>query len=126
MQLHRLSLFGLKIRHFRWYFGDKPGLYLASIYGGTFRGHGVVGGYVRSKSPLAHLLELGYNYKEQDIFAKNEDAMAFYWENVGSVVLKHVHRQAMRVPEYPALGPAFEAAQGDIHSAIEGAAKSVS
>lgn len=113
---------GAALAHIR-FFGDKPGRYLASIYGGTFRKPGAVGGFVRSKSPLAHLLELGFTYKEQDIFPKNEDVMAFYWENVGQVVLKHVHRQSMRIPDYPALGPAFAAAQDGIHSAIAGAAK---
>ncbi|RBP03810.1 hypothetical protein DFR50_14258 [Roseiarcus fermentans] len=102
--------------------GTKPGQYLASIYGGTFRGPGVVGGFVRSGSPLAHLLELGASTPAHDILPKAAAALAFDG-SAGQVFASIVHHPGATIPAYPALSPAFDAARGAIAAAIESAAK---
>ena len=107
------------------YLGKKPGLYLASIYGGTFRRPGMVGGFVRSASPLAHLLEEGFDYPAQEISAAAGSVLAFSFGSVDTMFARHVRREAMRVGAYPALGPAFDGLRGDVEAALRSAADGV-
>ena len=108
------------LAHIR-YEGTKPGQYLASIYGGTFKSPGVVGGYVRSGNPLAHLLEFGAHPPPHEILPSAADVLAFL-DGFYQVFAKSVHSPGATIPAYPALRPAFEGAEGDIRSAIEQAA----
>ena len=103
------------------YFGQKPGQYLASIYGGTFTRGDRVGGYVRSGSPLAHLLEFGATIPPHDILPSAADVLAF--DDVGAVFARHVHSPGGVIPPYPAIEPAFTSHAAEIRDAIEGAAK---
>ena len=94
------------------YFGQKPGQYLASIYGGTFVKGDRVGGFVRSGDPLAHLLEFGTAERFKKSFRSVRDVLG----QLGSG-----YTGAM--PPYPAIEPAFASHAADIRDAIEGAVK---
>lgn len=93
--------------------GLKPGQYLGSIYGGVSAKETRVTAFVRSSSPLAHLLEWGFTITDLMIFAKADGIMAFDG-GAGTVFAKAVHRHATEVQPYPAIYPAFEDAKSDI------------
>jgi hypothetical protein len=99
--------------------GAKPGLYLASIYGGVSNKGSSIVGYVRSSSPLAHLLELGFTIKDMIIEAKSDGVMAFEVGGIGEVFSRKVHRPETVVEPYPAIFPAFEAKRAEIAEALE-------
>lgn len=114
---------GNALAHILWE-GKKPGQFVASIRGGTFRKNGKVGAYVRSGNPLAHLLEEGYTYKAQDILPRVQDVMAFYWYGIGeNVMFRKVHRDQMRVRAFGDLGRAFNDILPDARDVIERAVK---
>ena len=99
------------------YLGKKPGQYLASIYGGTFDKDSIVGGFVRSGNPLAHLLEWGASVGPHEILPRIADALAFEG-SAGTAFAARVQNPGAEIPPYPAIGPAFEAAKDDIEAAV--------
>ena len=109
----------IALDHIR-YEGTKPGAYLASIYGGTFDKDSIVGGFVRSGSPLAHLLEYGATTPPHEIMPSAADALAFEGP-AGTVFAKHVSSPGATIPAYPAITPAF----ADMRDAVEAAIRSV-
>ena len=92
--------------------GKNPGQYVASIHGGAFRKSGRVGGYVRSGSPLAHLLEEGTAERFRKVLP-----------TVADVAGRAGYTGAM--PPFPALAPAFAGAESAVRAAIESAARTV-
>ncbi|MFZ1109852.1 MAG: hypothetical protein WAN43_16075 [Rhodomicrobium sp.] len=111
----------------------KAGRYLASIRGGlTDKGYKIVG-WLRSGSPLGHLLELGFTIKDWVIVPGTGERtkshlgalMAF---DVGGVskVVKTVHRHATKVQAYPAIGPAFTKHRAEILAALDSVKDKVS
>ena len=108
---------GLAAAHIRFQ-GKKPGQYLASIYGGVSDKNGRVLGFVRSGSPLAHLLEDGATIPAHDIFPSAADVLAFAGD-AGTVFARAVHSPGATVPAYPAIQPAFDSNVGTIQSTIE-------
>ena len=100
-----------------------PGSLVASVYGNSFRGKSLVGGFVRSAHPLAHLIEHGYTYKDQIILPVIADVLAFYWPKIGKMaILNFVHRKTMQVQAYDDFSRAFDSAKPKIVGAIEQAA----
>lgn len=110
------------LAHIRYEGAKNPGSYVASIYGDVKEDESRVVGFVRSSHPLAHLLELGFDYKAQDIVPRVATILAFEGD-AGTVFRKRVHRDAMRVPAYPAIGPAFQAEEPEIRDVIEQAVR---
>ena len=109
--------------HIRLLSKEKPGTYLPSIYGGVSgRVPTRTTGYVRSGHPLAHLLEYGFTYKDQIILPNVKKALAFEGA-AGKVITRRVHREELRVQAYPAIRPAFLAAESEIRATMEAAAK---
>lgn len=102
--------------------GKNPGKYAASIKGGvSVKNPNRVTGYLRSGSPLAHLMELGFTIKDMIITAVGGSAMKF--EGEAGVMFAHaVHRHQTTVKPYPAIFPAFEAQRGAIDAALTKAA----
>jgi hypothetical protein len=104
------------------YMGTKPGMYVASIYGGVSdKGTSVIG-YARSTSPLAHLLEWGANLPERDIVPEAGNVMKFTG-SAGDVFARAVHFPGARMPAYPALTPALKSIADQLESALTKAAK---
>jgi hypothetical protein len=104
------------------YVGTRPGQYLASIYGGTYDKGNRIGGFVRSGDPLAHLLEHGAEIPAHEILPTVADVLAFEGD-AGMIYAKVVHYPGASVPPYPAIEPAFQAAQGKIEDALTRAVK---
>jgi hypothetical protein len=84
------------------FLGKKPGLYLASIYGGVADKEKSIIGFVRSGNPLAHLLEYGTVERFKKSGASTGAA-----------------------PPYPAIAPAFVANRDRIEQAIIEAVRGV-
>ena len=101
-------------------YGKKPGAYLGSIYGGATADAKKVMGWVRSGSPLAHLMEGGANRPAHEEYPKAGDVLAFY-PDAAAVFARHVSIPANRMSPFPAIVPAFEAAKGDIDGAMRDA-----
>ena len=100
------------------YLGLKPGEYLDSIKGGvSLKNDKRVTGYIRSGSPIAHLLEYGANVPAHEILPKIAKVLAFTG-SAGTVFAKAVHSPGATIPPYPALGPAFEARKSEIKAAL--------
>lgn len=105
-------------------YGKDPGAYLATIYGGVSEKGDRIVAFVRSGSPLAHLLEnpQGVNLPARIIEAKIGDVMAFEGD-AGMVFAREVHFPGAHVPPYPGIFPAFEAAVGEIEAALDRVAR---
>ena len=101
-------------------FGKKPGQYIGSIYGGVSDKSYQVVGFVRSSSSLAHLLEYGATIPPHEILPDAAKVLAFL-EDSSTVFAKAVHSPGAKVPPYPAIDPAFDAARGRIEDAIDDA-----
>ncbi len=115
---------GLAAAHIRFQ-GKKPGQYLASIYGGTSDKNGMVLGFVRSASPVAHLLEKGTPSRVDSgskaggpIFPAAGDVLAFEGD-AGTVFARYVAPHSDPMDPYPAIAPAFDNNVGLIQSTIE-------
>ncbi|MFT4098624.1 MAG: HK97 gp10 family phage protein [Rhodoblastus sp.] len=102
------------------FLGVKPGAYVASIKGGVASKDRRVVGYVRSGSPLAHLLEYGAQTPPHVIEASVKEAMAFAGP-AGRIFAAKVNHPGAAIPAYPAIGPAFAARRDEIRGAIESA-----
>lgn len=92
--------------HIHFYGKTKPGNYLASIYGGISDKGSRVTGFVRSASPLAHLLEYGAHLPAQLILPNAQDVLAFEG-SAGTVFARAVQFPGADVPAYPAIHPAL-------------------
>jgi hypothetical protein len=103
------------------FLGKKPGQYLASIYGDAFAKEGelgrVVGGFVRSGSPLAHLLEHGAHTPPHEILPSAADVLAFDG-SAGEVFARAVNHPGATIPAYPAIEPVLAARQSEVESVI--------
>lgn len=99
------------------FLGIKPGAYVASIYGGISDKQNSVVGFVRSSSPLAHLLEFGAKTPAHDILPKVAAVLAFQGD-AGTVFARAVRSPGATIPPYPAIYPAFEAVSGQIEAAL--------
>jgi len=102
--------------------GTKPGAYLASIQQGVYDKDRRIGGFVRSGSPLAHLLESGAHPPPHQIQAKAAQALAFTGD-AGMVFRRAVQHPGATIPPYPAFGPALEAHRTEIADALTNAVK---
>lgn len=98
------------------FLGKKPGQYLASIYGGTFAKQGqlgrIVGMFVRSGNPLAHLLEHGTTDRYRKTFRSAREVLD---------ELRTGYTGAM--PPYPAIEPLLAAHAGEIQDTMADAIK---
>lgn len=107
-------------QHIR-FLGKKPGQYLASIYGDTFAREGqlgrVVGGFVRSGSPLAHLLEHGATTPAHEILPSSASVLAFQGD-AGQVFARAVHDPGAQIPAYPAIDPVLASRRSDVEDTI--------
>ena len=105
------------------FLGGKPGAYLASIGGGVSEKNSTrVIGYVRSGSPIAHLLEFGAHTPPHDILPKVANILAFQGD-AGMVFAHAVHSPGATIPAYPAITPAFAARANDVVEAMENAVR---
>ena len=95
-------------------YGKKPGLYLASIFGGVSDKGSTITGYVRSGNQLAHLLE--YGTAAHDIGVKNKRVLASADEVFGRLV-------NVSSPAYPVFAPALAKRQAEIEAAMTLAVK---
>lgn len=102
------------------FLGIKPGAYVASIAGGVADKETRVLGWVRSGSPLAHLLEYGAQTPPHLIEASVKEVMKFSG-SAGAVFAAKVNHPGATIPAYPVIGPAFEARRGEIRNALEAA-----
>ncbi len=102
------------------FLGMKPGAYVASITGGVSENESRVLGYVRSGSPLAHLLEYGAQTPPHVIGAAVGEALKFNGR-AGTVFAARVNHPGAVIPAYPAIHPAFEARKGQIDGAVAAA-----
>ena len=93
--------------------GKKPGAYLASIQMGQYDKGKRMGGYVRSGSPLAHLLEGGAKPPLHTITASTASVLAFNGD-AGMVFRRAVQHPGATIPPYPAFKPAMEAHRTEI------------
>ena len=93
--------------------GKKPGAYLASIQMGQYDKGKRMGGYVRSGSPLAHLLEGGAKPPSHTITASAASVLAFSGD-AGIVFRRAVQHPGATIPPYPAFGPAMEGRRTEI------------
>jgi hypothetical protein len=104
------------------FLGKKPGQYLASIYGDVFSRTGgagrVVGGFVRSGSPLAHLLEHGATTPAHEILPSAADVLAFQGD-AGEVFARAVQHPGATIPAYPAIEPTLDSRESDVRAVIE-------
>jgi len=100
------------------FLGLKPGAYVASIYGDVSSKQQAVLGYVRSTSPLAHLLEYGAETPAHVIEASVKEAMAFAGP-AGKVFAQTVNHPGASIPAYPAIMPAFEAQRSNIVEVVD-------
>jgi hypothetical protein len=105
--------------------GVKPGAYLASIAGGVSDKDSKVVGYVRSASPLAHLLELGFTIRDWIIVPGTGEGTKSYLGAImafagaeGMRFALTVHRPETKVQAYPAIQPAFDAMRGEVEAAL--------
>jgi hypothetical protein len=109
------------------FLGKKPGQYLASIYGDVFAHEGqlgrVVGGFVRSASPLAHLLEHGATTPAHDILPSAADVLAFEGD-AGEIFARAVHHPGATIPAYPAIEPVLAARRSDVEDVMTAAVRS--
>jgi hypothetical protein len=95
------------------YLGQKPGQYVASIYGGVFAKGYRVGGFIRSGNALAHLLEFDTAERYRTSMRSAED------------VLKGVRSgYTGAMPAYPVFGPVLAAKAGEWRDLIERSVKS--
>ena len=97
--------------------GTKPGAYLASIAMGYYDKGKRMGGFVRSGSPLAHLLEAGANPPAHAIAASAASVLAFQGD-AGTIFRQAVQHPGARIPPYPAFGPAIEAHSSEIEARL--------
>jgi hypothetical protein len=102
--------------------GTKPGAYLASIQRGLYDKDKRLGGFVRSGSPLAHLLESGAHPPPHEIQASAAQALAFTGD-AGTVFRRAVQNPGAAIPPYPAFGPAMEAHRAEITEALANAVR---
>ena len=103
--------------------GTKPGIYLASIQQGVYdKGSRRIGAFVRSGSPLAHLLEHGAKPPAHAIVAKTGDALMFTG-SAGEVFRRAVQHPGAIIPSYPAFEPALEEHRTEIIDALTAAVK---
>jgi hypothetical protein len=102
--------------------GKKPGAYLASIQQGVYDKGKRLGGFVRSGSPLAHLLEYGAHPPPHEIQAKAADVLRFNG-SAGDVFRRAVQHPGATIPPYPAFGPAVAAHRDQIANALANAVK---
>jgi len=102
--------------------GPKPGLYAASIQFGYYDKDRRLGGFVRSGSPLAHLLEHGAKPPAHAIVAKAGDALMFTG-SAGEVFRRAVQHPGAVIPPYPAFEPALEEHRTEIIDALTAAIK---
>ena len=102
--------------------GTKPGAYLASIQMGPYDKDKRMGGFVRSGSPLAHLLESGAHPPPHEIRASAAQALAFTGD-AGTVFRRAVQHPGATIPPYPAFGPAMEAHRTEIADALANAVR---
>jgi len=93
--------------------GKKPGAYLASIQMGQYDKGKRMGGFVRSGSPLAHLLEGGAKPPPHQITASAASVLAFSGD-AGIVFRRAVQHPGATIPPYPAFRPAMEAHRTEI------------
>ena len=105
--------------HIRFLGVKAPGSYVQSIQGGVSEKDKQIVGYVRSGHPLAHLMELGFQITDLMILAKPGGVLAD--AETDTIFGRFVHRRATKVQPYPAILPAFEAAHGDIETALQSA-----
>jgi len=103
--------------------GKKPGLYLASIYGGVSDKTHRVSGYVRSSNPLAHLLEYGVADTGAHDILPNVARVLKFMGDAGAVFARLVHHPGANIPAYPAFGPALEARKAEIEATLTQAAE---
>lgn len=104
------------------FLGGKPGQYLKSIKGGVSEKDQRITGYLRSGSPIAHLLEFGAKTPPHEILPKVAQILAFEGD-AGTVFARAVHSPGATIPPYPAIYPAFEALSGEIKGALTEAAQ---
>lgn len=104
------------------YLGKSPGQYLASIYGGVSDKGTSVLGYVRSPSPLAHLLEYGAKLPSHTAFPSIAQAMAFEG-GAGMVFAKAVNFPGANVPAYPAIKPSLLSIASQVEEILTKAVK---
>jgi hypothetical protein len=102
--------------------GPKPGLYLASIAMGFYDKGQRMGGFVRSGSPLAHLLESGAKPPAHAIVASAAQALAFQGD-AGMVFRRAVQHPGATIPPYPAFGPAMDAHRAEITERLQAAVR---
>ena len=103
--------------------GTDPGKYLDSIYAGLNMKHETrVIGWLRSGSPLAHLLEFGAQTPAHDILASIGSILAN--ETAGEVWGRLVHSPGAIIPAYPAIFPALEAQRETIETTLKEAVNS--
>ena len=102
--------------------GTKPGAYLASIAMGYYDKGKRMGGFVRSGSPLAHLLEAGANPPPHEIAASAAGVLAFQGD-AGTVFRRAVQHPGAHIPPYPAFGPAIEAHRAEIEARLREAVR---
>ena len=93
--------------------GKKPGAYLASIQMGQYDKGKRMGGFVRSGSPLVHLLEGGAKPPPHQITASAASVLAFSGD-AGIVFRRAVQHPGATIPPYPAFRPAMEAHRTEI------------
>jgi len=111
------------------FLGIKPGEYLESIKGGVSKKETKAIGYVRSGSPLAHLLEYGAQTPPHDILPNVASVLKFTFAlpsgggGAADIFRKAVKHPGATIPAYPAINPAFEQRRDEIRAAIEGAVK---
>ena len=110
--------------HIHFYGKTKPGAYLASIYGGISDKGSRVTGFVRSASPLAHLLEYGAHLPAQMIFPDTHEVMAFEG-GAGMVFARAVQFPGVDVPAYPAIHPALETIANRVETILTDAVNGV-
>jgi hypothetical protein len=102
--------------------GPKPGLYAASIQFGYYDKGKRMGGFVRSGSPLAHLLELGAKPPPHEIRASAASVLAFSGD-AGTVFRRAVQHPGATIPPYPAFGPAMDAHRAEITERLQAAVR---
>lgn len=103
--------------------GTKPGLYLASIAMGYYDKGKRMGGFVRSGSPLAHLLEGGAHPPAHDIAASAASVLAFPGSDAATVFRRAVQHPGATIPPYPAFSPAMDAHRAEITERLQAAVR---
>lgn len=103
--------------HIRFIGATNPGSYLASIYGGVKTQPHRVSGYIRSGSPLAHLMESGASRSAHEELATAGGVLSWL-DDAGTAFARRVMIPANKMPAYPAITPAFESARSKVREAI--------